>query len=134
MLIASIGERVTRLVEAERPIQLLPVTQVLELALAATRFYVGFADLGAWQREAEAWLPVPPAVEAGTCLDESEWALIRPLLLLYVERETAFQLEASRGLGVEVFGRSTSEIAGEIAAYEAELPKRAFSQPFIFLV
>jgi len=63
----------------------------------------------------------------------SEWALIRPLFLLYIERETAFYIESTRGFGVDVFGRSTSEVAGEIIALEAELPRRAFSQP-IFTV
>ena len=31
-------------------------------------------------------------------LSDSEWALIRPLFLLYVERETALHLEDTRGL------------------------------------
>ena len=57
--------------------------------------------------------------------------MIRPLFVLYVERETAVQLEASRALGVEVFGRTVSEIDGEITQYESMLPEKAFCQPVI---
>jgi hypothetical protein len=53
------------------------------------------------------------------------------LFLLYVERETALQLEASRGLGLDVFGRSSGEVAGDIAQAEAEMPHRAFCKPIV---
>jgi hypothetical protein len=63
-----------------------------------------------------------------TVLSMGEWALIRPLFVLYAERENAMRLEASRAMGLEVYGRSASEIASDIAAMESPdgLPARAF--------
>jgi hypothetical protein len=61
-------------------------------------------------------------------LSVGEWAVIRPLFVLYVERENALRLEASRASGLEVYGRSVSEITSDIARMEDEiLPQRAFS-------
>jgi len=90
-------------------------------ALAATLFYYGYGSL----------VSAPEIVDGTTEISDSEWALIRPLFLLYVERETALQLEASRGLGLDVFGRSASEVAADINAMEAEMPRRAFYQPIV---
>jgi hypothetical protein len=85
----------------------------------------------------------PPRIVAGSPLDpvdwvtdatvisQSEWAIIRPLFLLYVEREQAIHLEASRNFGVDVFGRSSAEIQQDIDLYEERLPNLAFSQPVI---
>ena len=64
-------------------------------------------------------------------LDYGEYAIIKPLFLLYVERETALQLEASRQLGADVFGRSSSEISADINNYELQLQKLAFNQDII---
>lgn len=60
-------------------------------------------------------------------LTPSEWALIKPLFDLYIERENAMHLEASRALGVDVYGRSSSEIANDITQIESMIPLRAFS-------
>lgn len=85
----------------------------------------------------------PPRIVAGsplepvdwvtekTVISQSEWAIIRPLFLLYVEREQAIYLEASRSFGAEVFGRSSPEIQQDIDLYEERLPNLAFSQPVI---
>ncbi len=111
----------------ERPAgNLLDEETVLAQAVAATRFYAGFAAL----RAHEGVTPVPD-IDGDTAITTSEWALIRPLFLLYVERETALQLEASRGMGIDPFGRSASEIAAEITQAEADMPHRAFFQPII---
>jgi hypothetical protein len=59
--------------------------------------------------------------------------MIRPLFLLYLERETALQLEASRGMGIDPFGRSSSEVAGDIVQMELGYPHAAAFQP-IFTV
>ena len=133
-----LSERVEAFLSQERPIgQLLDTQQVMSLALAAVRFYHGYARL----EEGYPGLPSrdPPCHEAEIWLDESvmlsdsEWAIIRPLFLAYVERETALMLEASRGLGVDVYGRTTSEIANDIALLEQDLPKKAFYCPVISL-
>lgn len=111
----------------ERPAgNLLDEETVLAQAVAATRFYAGFAAL----RAHEGVTPVPD-IDGDTAITTSEWALIRPLFLLYAERETALQLEASRGMGIDPFGRSASEIAAEVAQAEADMPHRAFYQPII---
>lgn len=111
----------------ERPAgNLLDDETVLAQAVAATRFYAGFAALRAHEGAA----PVPD-IDGDTNITTSEWALIRPLFMLYAERETALQLEASRGMGIDPFGRSASEIAAEVAQAEADMPHRAFYQPII---
>jgi len=64
-------------------------------------------------------------------LTPSEYGIIRPLFELYVELETATMLEASRGMGSEVFGRSVSEISQDITNKEMALPKEAFVEPAV---
>jgi len=108
--------------------------QVEAQAVNAAIFLAGYADLREYlDRLALDPLAARTAITGSTPVSYSEWAIIRPLFLLYIERETAFYIESTRGFGVDVFGRSTSEVAGEIIALEAELPRRAFSQP-IFTV
>jgi hypothetical protein len=108
--------------EDERPAgNLLDDESVLAQAIAATRFYAGFAAL----RDHDGKEPPEQSITT------SEWALVRPLFLLYMERETALQLEASRGMGADPFGRSSSEVAIEITQLESEMPRKAFYQPII---
>lgn len=119
---AAVAALVERFLTQERSAgNLLDADTVTAQAVAATRFYAGFAELDSQAGE----------IDAATELTDSEWALIRPLFLLYVEREQALHVEASAMLGVSGFGRSTSEVAGEILQAEAELPRRAFFQPII---
>jgi hypothetical protein len=61
-------------------------------------------------------------------LTPSEWAIIQPLFNAYVDHENALRLEASRGLGLDVYGRSSSELASEIKQLEMDLPRKAFYQ------
>ncbi|ABO60612.1 hypothetical protein LA345_38995 (plasmid) [Burkholderia vietnamiensis] len=73
--------------------------------------------------------PVPEGLSADTDITNSEWALIKPLYMLYIERENARALEASRGLGVDVYGRDVSQIEQDIRQYETQdLPRLAFEQ------
>jgi len=111
----------------ERPAgNLLDDAGVLAQAIAATRFYAGFATL-----RAHDGMTTAPAIDEKTTLTTSEWALVRPLFLLYVERETAIQLEASRGLGTDPFGRSSSEVASDISQIEADMARKAFFRPIV---
>lgn len=124
---AKLTDLAARFTGQERPVgNLLDADTVLAQAVAATGFYAGYALI----RAREGLDPVP-AIDGDLEISESEWALIRPLCMLYVERETALQLEASRGFGIDPYGRSASEIANDIAQAEAELPHRAFSQPIV---
>lgn len=61
-------------------------------------------------------------------LNQSEYAIIRPLFELYVESQNATHLEASRGLGVDVYGRTVSEIGQEILQKEMDFPKLCFME------
>lgn len=77
--------------------------------------------------------PLPPIpfdeLADSTLVTPSDWAIIRPLFLLYCEREQALMLESSRVMGVDVFGRASSEVQQDINTAEAELPQKAFIQP-----
>jgi hypothetical protein len=122
----SIAEMAAGFCDSERPAgNILEQKDVLAQAIAATRFVAGYMQLTSSPDT------IDPDITENTRLSTSEQAIIRPLFWLYVERETALQLEASRGLGVDVFGRSTSEIAQDISALEMEIPHRAFCQPVI---
>ena len=72
----------------------------------------------------------PPALDPQTVITPSEWALIKPLYLLYVERENARALEASRMQGVDPYGRTVSEVQSDVERYEnGDMPRIAFFQP-----
>lgn len=119
---------VERFLNEERPISVLLEPETVQAqAVAATNFYAGYAVL-----EANLAIEPPfPDIDVNVDISVSEWAVIRTLFMLYVERETALQLEASRCKGVDVFGRSVSEITQDITQYEVELPHRAFYQPVL---
>lgn len=124
---ATLADLAEKFATQERPAgNLLDDVTVLAQAVAATRFYAGYAVI----RARDGADPVQ-TIDGALEISESEWALIRPLFLLYVERETALQLEASRGMGIDPFGRSASEIAAEISQAEADMPRRAFFQPIV---
>lgn len=123
----TISELAIRFATEERPAgNLLDASALIAQAVAATRMYAGYAQL-----QSRAGDALQPGISGDTDVSISEWAVIRPLFLLYVEREAALQLEASRAMGVEAFGRSSGEVASEIAQFEAELPRRAFFRPVL---
>lgn len=122
-----LGEWVSTFYTVERPdMQMLELPTVLAQAVRAVGFYAGYATIASAPDNNQ-------AIDADTDVSLSEWAVIRPLFLLYVERETALQLEASRMQGIDVFGRSVSEITAEIASIEDGLPHKAFFRPIINL-
>lgn len=70
---------------------------------------------------------VPLSIDSD--ITDGEWGIIRPLFMLYVERENARALEASRGLGVDVYGRTVDQVEADIRQYETQdLPRLAFAQ------
>jgi hypothetical protein len=127
----------SRFESSERPAgNMLDTPDIIAQAIAAASFYAGYAALSVHLAipiaDPAPDPPTPyPAITGATDISVSEWAVIRSLFLLYMERETALQLEASRGMGVDVFGRSSSEISSDIALYESDLPHRAFCSPVI---
>jgi hypothetical protein len=125
---AAIFDLVTDFMTNQRPVgNLLDADIVTAQCLAATLYYAGYSDLAEWRN-----LPVTdpitayPDIAETTVLNESEWAIIKPLFMLYLERENALYLESSRGMGVEQFGRTSSEVIGDINNYELEMPHKAF--------
>ena len=66
----------------------------------------------------------PSAVDVD--LTHSELAIIRPLWLLYIEKENAMALEASRSQGADPYGRNTAEVTQSILDYELSLPRLTF--------
>lgn len=100
----------------------------------AVRYYCGYAKLTAGDLAPD---QIHDTIDATNGIggaqdfeiNPSEYAIIRPLFELYVEHENAMQLEASRGLGVDVFGRPVSEIQQDINQREQDLPKAAFMEP-----
>jgi hypothetical protein len=98
-------------------------------AVAAARQFLGWGEIAALVSPDDD--PDAPALEltVETELTNSEWAVIKPLFLLYVERENARALEASRTQGVEMYGRTVSEVEADITRYEeGDLPRFAFHQ------
>ena len=122
----TIADWVDQHVDYERGAgQVLSVDEHIAQAVAATRTYLVSQTLRSDPENTN------PTITESTVVTVGEWGVIRPLYLLYVERETAIQIEASKVMGVEPWGRSSSEIAGEIARVEEELPRRAFFAPLV---
>lgn len=130
---------------------LLDEAETLALAVSASRYYAAYGTIKSLSKnDVLQGAPIPgqpvpapldpepeivaalPAKNLGfvtgdTDISMGEWAIIKPLFLLYVERDNATRLEASRGLGVDVFGRSVSEVAQEVERMENEtIPTKCF--------
>ena len=108
--------------------------EVESCMMKAVRFYAGFASVSGLPEQLppngdgiHANLGTDSSVDGQDIeLNQSEWAIIRPLFEKYVERENATNLEASRGLGVDVFGRSVAEVMMDINQLEMDMPQKAF--------
>lgn len=121
----------------------LDEAEVFARLLEATRFYAGYGDIRSLSgSDTLPGAPVPgvaPAplvddpvilgalpvklldlITGDTVLSVGEWSIVRPLFVLYVERENAIRLESSRVMGGDPYGRSVAEVAGEIAVMESE--------------
>lgn len=112
----------------------LTESEATECAVAALRFYAAHGAVASLVVVDPDGLPVDTSIDLGLVsaaadLTTGEWAVIRPLFSLYVEKEQALRLEASRAAGLDVYGRQVSEIAGDIAAMEGPdgVPSRAFA-------
>jgi hypothetical protein len=141
---------------ADNPTLVLDEVQTRKAAIAAARYFASYGDIrslsqadtlleapgaaGQYPAEPE---PVPPQrgalpikalalIDGDTVVSVGEWAVIGPLFLLYTERLRAQMVEATRGLGVDVFGRSVSEIEQDITRMQEEtLPAKAFATVLI---
>jgi len=125
----TISGRVDEYIKRERTTSGFIDSEVaLSQAVAAAKMYSGWAVMETFQDSDGVSPEVIPEVTADTEISQSEWTIIRQLFLLYLEKEEAFELESARSMGVELFGRSSSEVVQEISLFETEkLPKLAFS-------
>ncbi len=116
----KISDIVGQFLAEERSVAvLLDESQVEALAKSAVSFYCGYADLASCPNTSL------KDITGDAVLTISEWAVIKPLFLLYVERETALQTEATGMQGVTGYGRNSSEVNMEIANLEREFPQKA---------
>jgi len=130
-------------------------SQVMRNLRRAVRAYCGYATLKSAPSEAELYTLMfvaaglePPlftegAVHSPVSADEdipegqdfdlspSELAIIQPLWFLYNEWENAQSLEASRSQGLDVYGRTTGEIAMDIRERESMLANQCFMEPVV---
>ena len=107
----------------------VPDEAVGQSLIEATRFYAGFAAM----KDPAAAVDEDGVLDPAVITDQidvtaGEWALIRPLFMLYVEMQGAKVIEASRGVGLEPLGRTTSEIAADIKVVEDNMGFVAFSE------
>lgn len=118
----KIDDIVSQFLAEERSVAvLLPESQVEALAKSAVSFYCGYADLASCPDT------TLTDITNETILTIAEWAVIKPLFLLYIERETALQIEATGMQGVSGYGRNSSEVNSEISNLEREFPQKASS-------
>lgn len=120
--VVTVREMVDFYQRENRPLGIVVDDVVIEAqAIKAVKYYLGFGDLSCVENN---------ELTLSSLLNKSEWAVIMPLFELYVERENALILESSRALGVEVYGRSVSEVANDITQKELEIQNLAFSHEF----
>lgn len=140
----TVSEWVERFLNKERATtNMISPDEVLALCLSAVRKYMGHGRLNVHIEQDKAYAaavaidpkaphPTMVPVDKDMRLSTGEWGAISPLFQLYVEREQATQLEATRMMGGDPFGRTASEIASEIRQYEdVTLPRVAFFYPVI---
>jgi hypothetical protein len=113
---------------------ILDETQIARHLKAAVRFFCGHATLKNHPPE-DGGVHSPVNAdneidgESDFDLTPGEFALIKPLWYLYVEYENAIGLEASRGQGLDVYGRASSEIRQELTQLETDMPRIAYVEP-----
>lgn len=103
--------------------------EALNCAVNALRFYAGYGPLSLY-----AGRRCLDKFDENVKVSTGEWAIIAPLFILYLEFENAQRLEAARANGLEVHGRATESIKGDINALEKDIVDgRGFVQPIVVL-
>ncbi len=135
MLLSEIADRICD--DAPQATHMLDRVATEACIKKAVRYYCGFAkltnpplapDLIHDPIDASPFLTenANPQLDQDFDINLSENDIIEPLYTLYIEKENAILLEASRGMGTDPYGRSVSEIEAQILQREEELPKAAF--------
>lgn len=104
---------------------------VTKAMVKTVRLFAGYATLAYFANQSTPVTPTLTQIIDTVTLTPSEWAVIQPLFNAYADHENALRLEASRGLGLDVFGRSVSELASDIRQLEMDLPRKAFYQAIV---
>ncbi len=104
---------------------ILDRAEVVDAVIRAARQYAAYGVI----TSAEGG--VATSVVETTEITLGEWALIRPLFELHVERENALLLGSASAGGLAAFGRSVAEIEGDINNYLATLPDAAFDEGIV---
>lgn len=124
MIVAALLDSYMRLPPAGMVLERDAVSRNL---IRAVRFYAGYASLQTPVDLSEGNRAEVDGIE----VTYGEWVIIEPLFRLYCEHENSMNLEASRSLGVDVYGRATSEIAQDISRVEEGFPLLCFNDaPF----
>lgn len=100
---------------------------VTQLAIDAVRKYIAYGDLTYLLPPNDTVLTIAD-VSQNTQLSASEWGIIKPLFDLYCEYRNALLLESTRAMGLDVYGRSSSEVKQDIQVYEDDLPHKVFTE------
>lgn len=120
----------------EQFIAVLPIgcvlddVQITRHLRGAVRQYCGYARLANAQSAdgVHTDIDVSETAEGAQDFDltPSELSIIRPLWMLYLEKENGTALEASRSQGADPWGRPVAEVAMAITDYEQRLPSLTF--------
>lgn len=129
----------------------LEASEVTACCIKAVRFYTAYGYLKtpppSWVVNSATWANVGSsevwpsefdklqsgngdmaAISSAIDITTSEWALIMPLFEAYTEKESALRLEASRGMGADVYGMTASEVDQKISQLEEAMPGKAFQE------
>ncbi|WP_292999997.1 hypothetical protein [Nevskia sp.] len=128
---ASIARLASEYIENSRSVGIvLELAQVQQQAMDALRFYAAYGPVASIPGGAANSAELRTLTE-DTVLTVGEWGIVRPLFVLYVERENALHLESAESLGVQVYGRRSSEVTQDITQAEELVRFSAFSRPII---
>jgi hypothetical protein len=112
---------------------MLDTPAVAKHLMRAIRQYAGHAVVAALPPltgQAHSPIPATDDIAANNFdLNLSELSIIRPLFELYCEHANALMLESSRAMGIDPFGRTSSEVMADIKEYELAMPRLCFFWP-----
>lgn len=113
---------VDRFLEEERPIgTVLSPDIVSAQAVSAANFCATYTKFEELEPGAD--------VDEATSISAGEWEQIKPLFLLYLEREQCKYFESAQLMGVNQTGRSMAEIEADISGAIENIPGKVFFQP-----
>jgi len=101
----------------------LALPQASACAIDAARYFNGWADI-----ESEPGID-SAAITAALVLNADEATIIEPLFRLLCEEQEALMGEKSRMMGADWSGRSSAEVAQDIAVARDKVAVQAYQEP-----